>query len=66
MNRGVIVAIPRVGLAPWRAVDSRYKDLRQGMSALRPEWRAASAALYQALFSRKDLAADEKQNWGKR
>ncbi len=59
----IIVAIPGVGLALWRAIDSRHKDARQDMAALRQDMRADIAALnsridalYQALFSRKDPA----------
>ena len=60
----IIVANLGVGLALWRAIDSRHKDTRQDMSALRQEIHADIAALnsridalYQALFSRKDPAA---------
>ena len=60
----IIVAILGVGLALWRAIDSRHKDIRQDMAGLRQEMRtdigslnARIDALYQALFSRKDPAA---------
>ena len=60
----IIVAIVGVGLALWRAIDSRYKDLRQDITSLRQEMRTDIGALhsridnlYQALFSRKDPAA---------
>ncbi len=60
----IIVAILGVGLALWRAIDSRHKDARQDMAALRQDMRSDIAALnsridalYQALFSRKDPAA---------
>lgn len=63
----IVVAILGVGLGLWRAiasirqdVDSRHKDLRQGLSEIRQELRALHAridALYQALFSRKVPAA---------
>ena len=60
----IIVAILGVGLALWSAIDSRHKDTRQDMAALRQEMHADIAvfnaridALYQALFSRKDPAA---------
>ena len=60
----IIVAILGVGLALWRAIDSRHNDTRQDMATLRQEVRADMAALnsridalYQALFSRKNPAA---------
>ena len=60
----IIVAILGVGLALGRAIDSRHKDIRQDMAALRQELRAEIAAinnridsLFQALFSHKDPAA---------
>lgn len=60
----IIVAILGVGLALWRVIDSRHKDIRQDMAALRQELRAEIAAinnridnLFQALFSHKDPAA---------
>lgn len=49
----IIVAVIGTGLALWRAMDSRYKDLRQEIRAL----HARIDALYQALFNRKDPAA---------
>ena len=39
------VAILGVGLALWRAMDSRHKDTRQGMAALRQEVHAEIATL---------------------
>ena len=67
MNRdtiAIIVAILGVGLALWRTIDSRHKDIRQDMAGLRQELRAEIAAinnridnLFQALFSHKDPAA---------
>ena len=60
----IIVAIVGVGLALWRAMDSRYKELRQDIKAM--DARLTSRidginswidALYQALFNRKDPAA---------
>ena len=67
----VLVTVLGTGLALWRAIDSRYKDLRQDidnrhkegrqdMAEIRQELRALNNridALYQALFSRKDPAA---------
>ena len=67
----IIVAVLGTGLALWRAMDSRYKDLRQeidsrhkegrqDMAEIRQELRALNSridALYQALFSHKDPAA---------
>ena len=41
----IVVAILGVGLALWRAIDSRHKDIRQDMTALRQEVRADIAAL---------------------
>ena len=59
----IMVAIPGVGLALWRAIDSWHKDTRQDMAALRQEVRASIAALnsridalYQAMVGRQDLA----------
>lgn len=63
----IIVAILGVGLALWRAiatirhdVDSRHKDLRQGLAEIRQELRALHSRIdahFHALFSRKDPAA---------
>ena len=67
----IIVAILGVGLALWRAIDSRHKDMRQDIKetntridSLRQEMRTDIGALhsridalYQALFNRKDPAA---------
>ena len=60
----IIVAVLGVGLALWRAMDSRYKDLRQDIKetnsridALDARFTSRIDALYQALFSRKDPAA---------
>lgn len=51
----IIVAILGVGLALWRAIDSRHKDTRQDMATLRQEMRADIAALRQEL--RAEIAA---------
>ena len=60
----IIVAIVGVGLALWRAMDNRYKELREDIKAM--DARLTSRidgvnsridALYQALFNRKDPAA---------
>ena len=67
----VLVTVLGTGLTLWRAIDSRYKDLRQDidnrhkegrqdMAEIRQELRALNNridALYQALFSHKDPAA---------
>ena len=60
----VIVAVLGVGLALWRAIDSRYKDLRQDIKETNSRIDSMAAglhsridALYQALFSRNDPAA---------
>ena len=51
----IIVAILGVGLALWRAIDSRHKDTRQDMAGLRQEIRADIAALRQEV--RAEIAA---------
>lgn len=58
---------PGVGLALWRAIDGRYKDLRQDIVSIRQEMaeirqdvrslHSRIDSLYQALFSRKDPAS---------
>lgn len=60
----IIVAVLGVGLALWRAIDSRYKDLRQDIKETNSRIDSMAAALhsridalYQAFFSRKDPAA---------
>ena len=67
----VLVTVLGTGFTLWRAIDSRYKNLRQDidnrhkegrqdMAEIRQELRALNNridALYQALFSRKDPAA---------
>ena len=53
----IIVAIVGVGLALWRAMDSRYKELREDIKALDARFTSRIDALYQAFFSRRDPAA---------
>lgn len=67
----IIVAVLGVGLALWRSMDSRYKDLRQDIKETNARIDALDSRidamegrlnnridnLYQALFSRKDPAA---------
>ena len=63
----IVVAILGVGWTLWRAIDGRYKDLRQDMVSIRQEMaeirqdvrslHSRIDSLYQALFSRKDPAA---------
>lgn len=53
----IIVAIVGVGLALWRAMDSRYKELREDIKAMDARFTSRIDNLYQALFSRKDPAA---------
>ncbi len=60
----VLVTVLGTGLALWRAMDSRYKDLRQDIKETNSRIDAMAAALhsridalYQALFSHKDPAA---------
>lgn len=52
----IIVAIVAVGLGLWRAMDSRYKELREDIKALDARFTSRIDALYQALFSHKDPA----------
>ena len=51
----IIVAILGVGLALWRAINSRHKEIRQDMAALRQEIRQDMAAFRQEM--RADIAA---------
>ena len=67
----IIVAVLGVGLALWRSMDSRYKDLRQDIKetnaridgldsridAMEGRLNNRIDNLYQALFNRKDPAA---------
>ena len=41
----IIVAILGVGLALWRAIDSRHKDTRQDLAALRQEIKETNARI---------------------
>ena len=41
----IIVAILGVGLALWRAIDSRHKDARQDMAALRQDIKETNARI---------------------
>lgn len=70
----IIVAMLGVGLALWRAIDSRHRDTDQDTAELRQEMRADFEALnfrinalhsrvdglYQVLFSRSDTATGPK------
>ena len=56
----VLVTVLGTGLALWRAMDSRYKDLRQDiketnsrLDTLDARFTSRIDALYQALFSHK-------------
>ena len=57
----IVVAILGVGLALWRAMDSRHKDARQDRAALRQEIKETNARI-EALDNRLNARIDGLDN----